>query len=57
MNIKLLTGMNDAKSATMKKAAVSNGLLDKLLMWSSFALFVVFEIALVWGFLKFCGRV
>lgn len=49
--------MNDAKKSDMKKTDVTTGVMDKLLMWGSFALFVAFEVGLVWGFLKLCGRI
>jgi len=38
----------------MKKE--TNGVVDRILMWGSFVLFVACEIGMVYGFLKFCGR-
>ncbi len=39
----------------MKEAGT--GLMDRILMWGSFVVFVAFEIGMVYGFLKLAGRV
>lgn len=52
---KFRIGMGDADKRSMNKTF--HDIKEWALIWGSFALFVAFEVAMVYGFLKWTGTV